>query len=187
MGGSASQEMKGNTGNKAAQDNSHDTPEDRLYQEQEVDGDGSVTQVSTFEELMGYVGTRGRWNIVIITICALGNIASPTSSMTYQFLGATPDHWCSVQPLLDANWTDEQIISLAIPINNATGKYEECVMRDYDYNAAAALGYEAAMANLSVAVTDTQAVIACPARTFNHSQHAATTVTEKRPAKGNKI
>ncbi|XP_063846499.1 organic cation transporter protein-like isoform X2 [Scylla paramamosain] len=98
--------------------------------------------------------------------------------MTYHFLGATPDHWCSVQPLIDANWTTEQIISLAIPTNNATGKYEECLMRDYDYRGAAALGYETTFVNLSEAVMDTQALIACPSRTFNYSQHAVTTVTE---------
>ncbi|KAK8396047.1 hypothetical protein O3P69_005263 [Scylla paramamosain] len=176
MGGRLTHEVAKDKEEKGVQDDSHDTPEDR--HSLEVDDDAKLAQVTTFEELMRMAGTHGRWNIAIITICALGNIASPTSSMTYHFLGATPDHWCSVQPLLDANWTSEQIISLAIPTNNATGKFEECVMRDYDYSGAAALGYETILANLSVSVMGTQALIACPTRTFNLSQHAATTVTE---------
>ncbi|KAK8395998.1 hypothetical protein O3P69_005227 [Scylla paramamosain] len=175
MEGKVSEEVVKNK-DRDVQGDSHDALEDRRCLE--MDCDARLPRVTSFEELMRWVGTRGRWNIAIITICALGNIASPTSSMTYHFLGATPDHWCSVQPLLDANWTDEQIISLAIPINNASGKIEECVMRDYNYSGAAALGYETALANLSVAATDAQALIACPARTFNQSQHAATTVTE---------
>lgn len=35
--------------------------------------------------------------------------------MTYQMVGATPDHWCRVEPLLLANWTEEQITAFAIP------------------------------------------------------------------------
>ncbi|KAK8396049.1 hypothetical protein O3P69_005263 [Scylla paramamosain] len=113
MGGRLTHEVAKDKEEKGVQDDSHDTPEDR--HSLEVDDDAKLAQVTTFEELMRMAGTHGRWNIAIITICALGNIASPTSSMTYHFLGATPDHWCSVQPLLDANWTSEQIISLAIP------------------------------------------------------------------------
>ena len=50
-------------------------------------------------------------------------------------------------------------------------------MRDYNYEAAAALGYEAAMANASLLLT-TNDTLACPARSFNHSQHRHTFVTE---------
>ncbi|XP_063846888.1 organic cation transporter protein-like [Scylla paramamosain] len=176
MGRRVTHEVAKEKEDKDVQDGIQDSREDR--HSLEVDGDARLAGITTFEEMMRMAGTRGPWNIAIIIICTLGNIAAPTNTMTYHFLGATPDHWCSVQPLIDANWTTEQIISLAIPTNNATGKYEECLMRDYDYRGAAALGYETTLVNLSEAVMDTQALIACPSRTFNHSQHAVTTVTE---------
>ena len=51
-------------------------------------------------------------------------------------------------------------------------------MRDYDYDAAAALGYETTLANVSAVVRNKDEFIACPIRDFNLSQHATTTVTE---------
>lgn len=44
-----------------------------------------------------------------------GTFMSPLQTLSYEFLGATPEHWCKVQPLLDANWTQHQVLSLAIP------------------------------------------------------------------------
>lgn len=50
-------------------------------------------------------------------------------------------------------------------------------MRDYRYEAAATLGYEAALANASLLLASNDK-LACPARSFNHSQHQHTFVTE---------
>ncbi|KAG7153824.1 Organic cation transporter protein-like 15, partial [Homarus americanus] len=96
-----------------------------------------------------------------------------------QFLGATPDYWCHIAPLVEANWTDQQILSLAIPYSNSTGKYEGCQMRNYNYTAAALLGYEATMKDPSlVQHGNTTTIIKCSARDFNHSQYSSTVVTE---------
>ncbi|KAG7153956.1 Organic cation transporter protein-like 25 [Homarus americanus] len=96
-----------------------------------------------------------------------------------EFLGATPDYWCHIAPLVEANWTDQQILSLAIPYSNSTGKYEGCQMRNYNYTAAALLGYKATMKDPSVVQHgNTTSIIKCSARDFNHSQYSSTVVTE---------
>lgn len=53
--------------------------------------------------------------IQIIHVFVLGTFINPLQTINYQFLGATPDYWCHVPALVDANWTQEQILSLAIP------------------------------------------------------------------------
>ncbi|KAK8396050.1 hypothetical protein O3P69_005263 [Scylla paramamosain] len=71
MGGRLTHEVAKDKEEKGVQDDSHDTPEDR--HSLEVDDDAKLAQVTTFEELMRMAGTHGRWNIAIITICALGD------------------------------------------------------------------------------------------------------------------
>ncbi|XP_050709917.1 organic cation transporter protein-like [Eriocheir sinensis] len=145
--------------------------------EAEKDHDDPLAGATTFEDLMKVVGPYGRWTIMVVFVCAVGNVPAPSSSMTYQLVGATPDHWCRVAPLLRANWTQYQITSFAIPIRSDTGRLDGCVMRDYNYEAAAALSYEGAMANASLLLASND-TLACPSRSFNYSQHPDTFVTE---------
>lgn len=61
--------------------------------------------------------------------------------------------------------------------SNFTGKHETCVMYDYNYTAAAEIGYDAAMANRpSLEVSDKS--IGCTSRDFNRTQYQSTVVTE---------
>lgn len=62
----------------------------------------SVEEVKKFEDLLHLVGTRGRWNIILFTLCAYSTFVSPMQTLSYQFLGATPDHWCHVESLVSA-------------------------------------------------------------------------------------
>ncbi|XP_050703165.1 organic cation transporter protein-like [Eriocheir sinensis] len=145
--------------------------------EAKTDKDDPLAAATTFEDLMRVASPRGRWALRVVVLCALGNLPGPSSSMTYQLVGATPDHWCRVAPLLRANWTDQQIITFAIPTRNDSEHLEGCVMRDYRYEAAATLGYEATLANASLLLASND-TLACPTRSFNHSQHQHTFVTE---------
>nr|XP_053634384.1 organic cation transporter protein-like [Cherax quadricarinatus] len=138
----------------------------------------NLTKVTTFEELLEVVGTRGKWNVLTFLMCILVAFTSPLQTLSYQFLGATPDHWCQVTPLLEANWTHQQILDLAIPFSNSTGKPENCYMRDYDYTAAAALGYQTTMKDPSAVLRNSSSLIQCSVREFNLSQYISTVVTE---------
>lgn len=44
------------------------------------------------------------------------SFVSALQTLSYQFLGATPDHWCFVEPLVQAGWSQEQIKDFAIPV-----------------------------------------------------------------------
>ncbi|KAG7168088.1 putative Organic cation transporter protein-like 29, partial [Homarus americanus] len=48
---------------------------------------------------------------------------SPFQAISYQFLGATPNYWCHVVPLVDANWTNEEILDFAIPSSSCRRKF----------------------------------------------------------------
>ncbi|KAK3850002.1 hypothetical protein Pcinc_043268 [Petrolisthes cinctipes] len=138
-------------------------------------GEGSAPDdlywVTTFEDLLKLVGTKGPWNVMIFFLCAYASFIS----MSYQFLGATPDHWCLVPVLVEANWTQQQILSIAIPYNNVTGEYDSCQMYDYDYTTVAEMGYEEAREGL---LTPTNLTVSCGSRDFNYTQYQSTVVTE---------
>ncbi|KAK3863479.1 hypothetical protein Pcinc_030758 [Petrolisthes cinctipes] len=138
-------------------------------------GEGSAPDdlywVTTFEDLLKLVGTKGPWNVMIFFLCAYASFIS----MSYQFLGATPDHWCLVPVLVEANWTQQQILSIAIPYNNVTGEYDSCQMYDYDYTTVAEMGYEEAREGL---LTPTNLTVSCWSRDFNYTQYQSTVVTE---------
>ena len=36
-------------------------------------------------------------------------------TFAYQFLGATPEHFCKINELIEANWTMEEIRNFSIP------------------------------------------------------------------------
>ncbi|XP_063859590.1 organic cation transporter protein-like [Scylla paramamosain] len=127
----------------------------------------------TFENLLQLVGTRGRWNVLLFVLCAYSTFVSPMQTLSYQFLGATPDYWCRVDPLLDAGWTQEQIFSFAIPINEE-GKHESCLMYDHNYTRAVEMGYVEAAATLH----NNTAIVPCYTRDFNRSQYQSTMTTE---------
>ncbi|KAK7078730.1 hypothetical protein SK128_024870 [Halocaridina rubra] len=83
--------------------------------EYKLDESGGIAGVKSFEDLLEIVGTKGKWNYIIFFICSMCTFITPMQSITYQFLGATPDYWCHVGPLVEANWTLDQIFNLAIP------------------------------------------------------------------------
>ncbi|XP_076034221.1 solute carrier family 22 member 3-like [Oratosquilla oratoria] len=131
----------------------------------------------TFEEFLELAGTNGIWNYVLLILVYLAGIPSAFTFVSYQFVGATPDYWCHVQELLDANWTDQQIVDLAIP-RTADGKLDGCLQRDYNYSLAASLGYEAVKENLNLITNVVNGTVSCPKRDFNHTQYKSTLVTE---------
>ncbi|XP_042890135.1 organic cation transporter protein-like [Penaeus japonicus] len=135
-----------------------------------------VEDVKTFEDLLRLVGTRGRWNIILFFLCAYSTFVSPMQSLSYQFLGATPNHWCHVEPLVSAGWTQEQILSIAIPVNNETGKPEHCLMYNSTFSTALEQGYEWALRNREA--FNQSGVVSCKSRDFNTSQYESTVTTE---------
>ncbi|KAK4312195.1 hypothetical protein Pmani_016350 [Petrolisthes manimaculis] len=111
-------------------------------------------------------------------MCAFSTFATPFSSISYQFLGATPDYWCHVSELMEANWTQEQIITFAIPLSNLTGKREGCLMHNYNYTSAAQLGFNKVMSNIPSVSNIDDTLLACSSRVYNTSQYESSIVTE---------
>ncbi|XP_068202333.1 solute carrier family 22 member 7-like [Palaemon carinicauda] len=150
-------------------------------EEESDEGDTKTCELQKFEDLLEMINPWGCWNVTILILGCYCTFMNPLQLISYQFLGATPNYWCHVEALHDANWTTEEIISLAIPVKNKTQSYEleGCLMYDYDYEKAAELGYKAAMDNLPLITKGNPgAVTSCLHRDFNHTQYKSTVVTE---------
>ncbi|XP_037786103.1 organic cation transporter protein-like [Penaeus monodon] len=135
-------------------------------------------KAASVDDLMEFAGTGGRWNVTVLVLGCCCTFMSPLQTLSYEFLGATPEHWCKVQPLLDANWTQHQVLSLAIPPRTDKPGYESCLMYDYNYTLAAELGYEATLADKALVSADSNETLSCYSRDFNFTQYESTVVTE---------
>nr|XP_045609876.1 solute carrier family 22 member 3-like [Procambarus clarkii] len=134
-----------------------------------------LADVDSFEELLEVVGTNGRWNLLLFVLCSYSGFITGFPVFSSVFLGATPDHWCHVGPLVQANWSHQQILAFAIPYSNETGKHESCRMYDMDYSTVAELGYEGAVGVGRPADALTKP---CSSRDFNLTQYQLTVTTQ---------
>ncbi|XP_068202142.1 organic cation transporter protein-like [Palaemon carinicauda] len=141
--------------------------------------EGGVAGVNTFEDILEIVGTSGAWNICVFILCCYASFTTPMIVISYQFVGATPDHWCRVGTLIHANWTQQQVIDLAIPKRPNSDNHENCMMYDYDYAMAVNLGYEASLNNRHLlSQLKGGEPFHCHSRDFNFTQYLSTLVTE---------
>ncbi|XP_064105028.1 steroid transmembrane transporter SLC22A24-like isoform X2 [Macrobrachium nipponense] len=151
----------------------HGTPE--TFQLDEQDG---VAGVSELEDLIEIVNPNGWWNMTSLALGLMAFFMLPLQSVTYQFLGETPAHWCHIAPLTEANWTQQQIRDLAIPLSSNDTRERNCKFYNYNYTKAVELGYEAAMESRgSISIGD-GSPISCQARDFNVSHYSLTLVAE---------
>ncbi|XP_068202138.1 organic cation transporter protein-like isoform X2 [Palaemon carinicauda] len=142
-----------------------------------LDDSGGIVGVKSFEDLLEIIGTNGRWNIMIFLICSMSTFMSTLQSITYQFLGATPEYWCHIDSLAEANWTQEQIFDLSLPSRNRT-ELKFCEYNNYNYTHAAHLGYEKSLEQLEILSSGSVETVPCSSRVFNTSQYTSTIVTE---------
>ncbi|XP_064105526.1 organic cation transporter protein-like [Macrobrachium nipponense] len=143
-----------------------------------LDEDGGVSGISSFEDVLEMIDPTGRWNLATLIVCSMGSIVLASQTITYQFLGSTPEHWCHVEQLTAANWTQEQILDLAIPFSSNDTSEKNCKFFNYDYAKAVEMGYEAAMKNRgSISIGDGSPIY-CQSRDFNVSHYSLTLVAE---------
>ncbi|XP_068223639.1 organic cation transporter protein-like [Palaemon carinicauda] len=143
-----------------------------------LDEYGSVAGVETFEDLLEMINPFGRWNIITLLASCLGVIVLPFQAITYQFLGDTPEYWCQVDALTEANWTQQQIIDLAIPFNSSDADEKKCKFFNYNYTTAVEMGYESAIESRDEISVGDGAPIYCQSRHFNVSHYSSTLVAE---------
>ncbi|XP_066986634.1 organic cation transporter protein-like [Macrobrachium rosenbergii] len=143
-----------------------------------LDERGAVVGISSFEDLLELINPVGRWNVATLMLCCLAAFIFPFQTITYQFLGSTPEYWCHVPALTSANWTQDQIRNLAIPIHSNDTDEKNCKFYNYNYTKAVELGYEAAMENPdSISIGDGSPIY-CQSRDFNISHYSLTLVAE---------
>ncbi|XP_063612639.1 organic cation transporter protein-like [Penaeus indicus] len=142
-------------------------------------GEDTVT-ITTYDDLNDLTGSKDIRTLLILVLISFGIFINPLQTINYQFLGATPDYWCHVPPLVDANWTQDQILSLAIPNGNSSNQRSSCAMYDYNYTLAAELGFEVASSSLEFSFEDGEEVrtVKCSSRDFDRNQYESTVVTE---------
>ncbi|XP_076038628.1 solute carrier family 22 member 3-like isoform X2 [Oratosquilla oratoria] len=154
------------------------SPESHMMEESAEKTELVAGDTTTFEEVLSLAGTNSFWNHGFACLLFIGTIAPTVMGLSYQFLGTTPEYWCHIQELCDANWTSQEIIDFAIP-RKVDGNLDGCLRWNYNYTLAATLGYEAAKENLAFVANDTaHGAMSCAARDFNLTQYSSTLVTE---------
>ncbi|XP_064105530.1 organic cation transporter protein-like [Macrobrachium nipponense] len=144
----------------------------------QLDEQGGVAGVSELEDFLEIINPLGRWNITTLAFSCMVFFILPLQTVTYQFLGDTPEHWCHVAPLTEANWTQQQIRALAIPLSSNDTYEKTCKFYNYNYTKAVELGYEAAVESRgSISIGD-GSPISCQTRDFNVSHYSLTLVAE---------
>ena len=53
--------------------------------------------MAKFEDLLGIVGDRGRWQYTIFLFTWIEGILIGFHHLSSVFLGYTPEHWCSIE------------------------------------------------------------------------------------------
>lgn len=136
--------------------------------------------ITTYDDLNDLAGSQDIRTLLILVLISFGTFINPLQTINYQFLGATPDYWCHVPALVDANWTQEQILSLAIPNGNTSSQRSSCVMYDYNFTLAAELGFEVAASSPEFSLEDGEEArtVKCSSRDFDRNQYESTVVTE---------
>lgn len=82
-----------------------------------------------FEDILLYVGDRGKYQKMMIVIFLLPSAALlPWFSMNILFMVSVPDHWCKVPEVSNSNLTVEEQRSLISPPDNP-----KCHMYDINY------------------------------------------------------
>ncbi|XP_042222762.1 steroid transmembrane transporter SLC22A24-like [Homarus americanus] len=138
-------------------------------------------EVRSLDDLQELAGSTGRWNLTVIVLACFCTFTTLLNGLAYQFLGATPNYWCHMVPLVEANWTDEEIINFAIPSSsdrNMTENWSSCQIYDYNYTLAVQLGYQESVNNNRLFPKVGAPVTSCTSRDFNRTHYQSTIVTE---------
>ncbi|XP_042868981.1 organic cation transporter protein-like [Penaeus japonicus] len=141
-------------------------------------GGEDAVAITTYDDLNDLAGAQDIRTLLILALISFGTFINPLQTINYQFLGATPDYWCHVAPLVEANWTQEQILSLAIPNGNSSSQLSSCVMYDFNYTLAAELGFEGAALSPDFSLEEEVGRVKCSSRDFDRNQYESTVVTE---------
>ncbi|CAL4065633.1 unnamed protein product, partial [Meganyctiphanes norvegica] len=126
-------------------------------------------EMTRFDDLMEEIGTKGRWNLTVLIVCCAIAFVAPLQNLSYEFLGAIPDHWCQVPQLEQLGWSQEKIREIGIPKTNDS-KPETCLMYDFsDIDPSQ---------NGTIDQSKSRPIVACTSRVFNLSQYSTTVVTK---------
>lgn len=132
-------------------------------------GSACNEEMTRFDDLMEEIGTKGRWNITVLTVCCAIAFVAPLQNLSYEFLGAIPDHWCQVTQLEQLGWSQEKIREVAIPKNNDS-EPETCFMYDFSDVIPGQ--------NIEPDLTKNRSILKCEHHQFNLSQYSTTVVTK---------
>ncbi|XP_076038623.1 organic cation transporter 1-like isoform X3 [Oratosquilla oratoria] len=103
------------------------SPEGHMMEESAEKTELVAGDTTTFEEFLSLAGTNSFWNHGFACLLFIGSIPPTLIGFSYQFLGTTPEYWCHIQDLYDANWTSQEIIDFAIPSMTLSAIVELCI------------------------------------------------------------
>lgn len=71
-------------------------------------------EVEVLEKSLDKIGNRGCWIWCVFLMASTPGLFNAAHIMSYVFLSHTPTHWCLIDELVKANWTNEEIRSVSV-------------------------------------------------------------------------
>ncbi|RZF37035.1 hypothetical protein LSTR_LSTR004723 [Laodelphax striatellus] len=110
------------------------------------------------------------WKVFLLT--ALPGFFNAMHMMSYVFFTTIPPHWCKIDELGAAGWTQEQIRNVSSP----KGSKNSCFKYDWNYEKFASIGYNETLDLIKVEVKPE--LIGCQAFEYEESTPKSTIVSE---------
>ncbi|CAL4081191.1 unnamed protein product, partial [Meganyctiphanes norvegica] len=101
----------------------------------------SLTSSDAYYVVLSYTGNYGRWQWQMFLITSFCGLFTALHNLSAAFMAATPEHWCSIPALENANITlDTRNISIPWIEKDGEWQYSSCEYYVRDYSALVAEG-----------------------------------------------
>ncbi|XP_074104414.1 organic cation transporter protein-like [Cotesia typhae] len=104
------------------------------------DKERKIIQETYLLQELDKLGQGSRFLWIIFAINMFTAVLDGMNCMSYVFITETPDYWCFIPQLVNANWTTDQLKSV-FPV-------DKCQKYDYDYKNLTDLGYDKAIKSI---------------------------------------
>lgn len=90
--------------------------------------------LKTFDDILPYVGDYGRYQWLLLLALLPYGVIYAFLYFSQFFISIIPaEHWCKIDELITANFTQEDRVQIAIPPSNEYPYYDRCHRKDLNF------------------------------------------------------
>ncbi|XP_076238886.1 carcinine transporter-like [Calliopsis andreniformis] len=120
----------------------------------------------TFDDVLPYVGDYGRYQLLLLLSLLPHAVTYAVLYFSQFFITIIPtEHWCRIDELINANYTQEDRIQIAIPRANEYPYYDRCHRKDINFTELLMSGKDLRSLDLR-----TNKTVQCTSWEYNYTQ-----------------